>query len=155
MKNWLYDFLNSLHKAVRGSQLDKASFYFYEQTLSQFERPVIEKAILAHVKASRFFPAPAEILERISKPVDEKNTPGPSPSEQERILEWRKALTAEYKKLPDEQKSKIKKIFLNRAHKFVKGRLKNAVPEQLGDLMVFQLFLEANAGGIRETEKGD
>ena len=151
---WLYDFLNNLHKALRGSTLDKDAFYFYEQALAGFEPEKIKSAILEHTKASRFFPAPAEILHRMPKPPAHGKQSGPSFQEIEKKSLWRGALASEFKRLPQEKKQQIKDLFLNHAHKSIKTRLKHTAPEKLGELLIFQLFLEANANR-KERKKNE
>lgn len=145
----LYPRLNALHKALRGSPLDKEAFRFYADALKDHDWPEVDRAIQKHAETSRFFPSPAEILEKIPR-TPSYTGPVIDPDEYQHNREWREQLAEEYKRLPAEQKQKLKAAFMRLSNNFTKRRLEDAHPEKLSDNLTFRIFLESALG-----ERGD
>jgi hypothetical protein len=150
----LYPRLNALHKALRGSPLDKEAFRFYQDALQSREWPEVDRAIRKHAETSRFFPSPYEILEKIPK-APGYDGPAYDPADYLHQREWRERLASEYRKLPPAQKETLRKAFMRTANGFTKRRIRDATPEKLADNMCFRIFLESRLGDADRDEEAD
>lgn len=146
----LYPRLNALHKALRGSPLDKEAFRFYADALHPFEWQEVDRAIQKHAETSRFFPSPAEILDRIPR-TPSYSGPHINPDEYVHQREWREQLAQEFKALPAEQKARLRKAFMQTANNFTKRRIEDVGPEKLANNLAFRIFLESRI----ERESGN